>query len=246
MEFGRTLSVPSALVVSLLLSLFLFWLTGQLQYPHSIEGYSQKVSVNSTSSSIASAKGGRIASTLVDIIDTILAPKKTNAADQSAIASDQVALETDLNQNSNKASSESDCNISQKYPNRIKRWCNLIMMYANKFGLDPDLLAAVIWQESGGNPNAYSSSGAVGLMQVMPRDGIATQFQCPNGPCFNNRPTINQLKDPEFNVNYGARMLSNLVARQGSVREALKSYGPAGGGYYYADKVLGIYRQYNK
>jgi len=44
------------------------------------------------------------------------------------------------------------------------------------------LIAAVILQESGGDPSAYSSSGAVGLMQVMPRDGIAAEFMCVNGP----------------------------------------------------------------
>jgi soluble lytic murein transglycosylase-like protein len=81
-------------------------------------------------------------------------------------------------------------------------------------------------------------------MQVMPRDGIARNFKCPNGPCFAKRPTIAQLKDPDFNVEYGARMLANLVKRQGSLRDALKAYGPMDVGYYYADKVLGLYEKY--
>lgn len=136
------------------------------------------------------------------------------------------------------------CEISARFPTKVRRWCDLIEQYAHKHELPPDLLAALIWQESGGNPSAYSRSGAVGLMQVMPRDGIAKNFQCPNGPCFAKRPTIAQLKDPEFNIQFGARMLANLAHRNGSLREALKAYGPMDVGYSYADKVLRIYEEY--
>lgn len=138
-----------------------------------------------------------------------------------------------------------NCEISRAFPQKVRRWCQLIEQYAHKHALSPNLLAALIWQESGGNPTAYSRSGAVGLMQVMPRDGIAKNFECANGPCFAKRPTIVQLKDPEFNIQYGARMLANLVKRRGSLREALKAYGPMDVGYYYADKVLGIYKKYS-
>ena len=108
------------------------------------------------------------------------------------------------------------------------------------------LSAAVIWQESGGDPAAYSHSGAVGLMQVMPRDGIAAAFMCPNGPCFANRPAITELEDPEFNISYGVGMLAGLYQRYGDLRQALKAYGPMDVGYSYADTVLGLYQQYRK
>lgn len=140
--------------------------------------------------------------------------------------------------------SREECQVSQDYPQKILRWCNLITRYAVKHDLPPDLIAALIWQESGGSPAAYSRSGAVGLMQVMPRDGIAASFECPNGPCFARRPTIAELRDPEFNIKFGTRMLAGLFKRQGSLRDALKSYGPMDSGYYYADKVLAIYKQY--
>ena len=97
--------------------------------------------------------------------------------------------------------------------------------------------------ESGGNPLAYSRSGAVGLMQVMPRDGIAASFQCVNGPCFASRPTIAELQDPEFNVEYGTRMLAGLFARLGSLREALHAYGPMDVGYTYADRILAVFER---
>ncbi len=39
------------------------------------------------------------------------------------------------------------------------------------YGLDPALVKAVAWQESGWNQGAVSSSGALGVMQVMPATG---------------------------------------------------------------------------
>jgi soluble lytic murein transglycosylase-like protein len=138
------------------------------------------------------------------------------------------------------------CRLSNKYPQEILQWCDLITAKAEQTSLAPDLIAALIWQESGGDPLAYSKSGAVGLMQVMPRDGIAANFTCANGPCFASRPTIEELQNPEYNLEYGTGMLAGLVKHTGSLREALKAYGPMDVGYYYADKVLGIYKQYGK
>ena len=99
-------------------------------------------------------------------------------------------------------------------------------------------------QESGGQPEIISSSGAVGLMQIMPKDGIASTFMCINGPCFAGRPSTEELKDPEFNINFGCKMLADLIAKKGSVRDALFAYGPSGVGYDYADNVLNIKDQF--
>lgn len=125
-------------------------------------------------------------------------------------------------------------------PDKLKPWCALIVSRSKEYGLDPYLTAAVMLQESGGQPEIISESGAVGLMQVMPKDGIASEFVCVNGPCFAGRPSTNELLDPEYNVDYGSRMLANLIEKYGSEREALKAYGPYNAGYYYADKVLAI------
>ena len=141
---------------------------------------------------------------------------------------------------------DSACLVSSKYPSSITQWCALITHYAQQNFISPDLVAAVIWQESGGNPDAYSHSGAVGLMQVMPKDGISATFMCKNGPCFANRPSSAELFNPEFNVKYGTKMLAGLYNRSGSWREALKSYGPMDVGYSYADKVLSIYERHRQ
>jgi hypothetical protein len=141
------------------------------------------------------------------------------------------------------SSGSNECRVSSSFPQGILQWCELITHYADQHALDPNLIAAVMLQESGGQHLAYSHSGAVGLMQVMPRDGIAEKFMCKNGPCFTNRPTISELEDPDFNVAYGTRMLAGLNSRFGNIRDALKSYGPMDVGYSYADKVLAIFER---
>ena len=138
------------------------------------------------------------------------------------------------------ASAPAGCQFASRYPAKTLPWCELIEQAANEYGVDALLISAVMLQESGGQPEVMSGSGAVGLMQVMPRDGIAASFQCINGPCFASRPSIEELKDPAFNVDYGVRMLAGLIAKYGDVREALKHYGPYDVGYLYADKVLTI------
>ncbi len=133
------------------------------------------------------------------------------------------------------------CAISDRYPSSVMQWCDLIEQYSTENGLDPKLVSAVILKESNGQPDAYSKSGAVGLMQVMPRDGLAARFICLNGPCFSDRPSMKELFDPEYNVAYGTRMLASLIRSTGNLREALKAYGPKDVGYQYADQVLSTF-----
>ena len=142
------------------------------------------------------------------------------------------------------AQKSTGCSISSAYPESIRQWCAMIEQYARDNGLDPNLVSAVMLRESAGSPDAYSKSGAVGLLQVMPRDGKAASFVCPNGPCFANRPSMQELFDPEFNISYGTRMLAQLIQRNGDLREALKAYGPRDVGYYYADLIIGTMNNY--
>lgn len=137
-----------------------------------------------------------------------------------------------------------ECSLSDKFPDAIRQWCGWIEQYAAEVGLEPKLIASVMLQESGGKADAYSHSGAVGLMQVMPRDGLAANFMCSGRPCFSSRPTMDELFEPEFNISYGTRMLAALVSKHGSVRDALYAYGPMDVGYRYADLVLSIYENY--
>jgi len=137
-----------------------------------------------------------------------------------------------------------DCSLPLSYPESIRQWCGYIENSAQEYDFDPAFIAAIMLQESGGDADIMSSAGAVGLLQVMPRDGISAGFICRNGPCFADRPTIDELTNPEFNIDYGVRMLRGLVDHYGSDRDGLMHYGPANIGYSYVDKVMAIYENY--
>ncbi len=173
-------------------------------------------------------------------------PQELLAPTMTAIAQAQQGLNDDglATDNVNHSEIAKSCSLSADYPREIQQWCQLIMSAASETGIPVNLIAAVMLQESGGEPFSYSSSGAVGLMQVMPRDGLAAEFMCINGPCFADRPTIKELQEPAFNINYGSRMLANLYAKHGTYREALFHYGPMNIGYHYADLVLQIWETY--
>ena len=166
-------------------------------------------------------------------------PNATNAQanlDAKAVQTNATKTEPD---------SPNSCSLPVRYPDAIRQWCGLIEKYGQQYGLDPRLISAVMLQESGGDSNAYSVSGAVGLMQVMPHDGLAASFMCSGRPCFSARPAMADLLDPDFNISYGVRMLAGLNQKYGSIRDALKAYGPMDTGYAYADKVLSIFQNYN-
>lgn len=141
---------------------------------------------------------------------------------------------------------ESICPLSARYPANITRWCGPIVAAAAKHNLEPDLLAALMLEESGGDADAFSRNGAVGLLQVMPNDGPAAEFMCSSGPCFASRPSTAELRDPSFNIEYGSRLLAGLTQKQGSLRDGLLAYGPLGVGYTYADTVLAIQARYRQ
>ncbi len=136
------------------------------------------------------------------------------------------------------------CSLPVNFPASVRQWCAVIESSARQNGLEPKLIAAVMLQESVGDPQAVSRSGAIGLMQVMPRDGQAATFMCINGPCFADRPSMQELFNPQFNVAYGTQLLAGLIQTNGSVREGLRAYGPRDSGYTYADLVLRHYNTY--
>ena len=81
--------------------------------------------------------------------------------------------------------------------------------------LDPYLVLAVMSIESNFDPNARSSAGAQGLMQVLTR--VHVEKFAPFGGST-------AAFDPVANISVGARILKEYLVREGSVEGALKSY----------------------
>lgn len=87
----------------------------------------------------------------------------------------------------------------------------LISNCATKYGVNPCLIKAVIHAESGYNPNAVSSKGASGLMQLMP--GTARSLK------------VNNSFDPKDNVEGGVKYLRFLLDTfRGDVSLAVAAY----------------------
>jgi soluble lytic murein transglycosylase len=100
------------------------------------------------------------------------------------------------------------------------RYSAIVRGHAAHYNLDPAMLAAVIETESKFNPDARSSAGAVGLMQLTPSTarGIA---QYTGGHNFH----LSDLTNPEINVRYGAWYLRHLLDHYGGdERLALAAY----------------------
>jgi len=90
---------------------------------------------------------------------------------------------------------------------------------AGREGLAPELVLAVIEVESGGDPFAVSSAGALGLMQLLPPTGRAVARDL--GLAWRGPAT---LFDPVVNVELGTAYLGRLVRRFGDVDRALAAY----------------------
>ena len=79
---------------------------------------------------------------------------------------------------------------------------------AEEFELDPYLVAAVIHCESGNRPEAISSVGAVGLMQIMPDTG-----EWISGKLHISGYEPKKLTEPAFNIRLGCWYLRFLLDR---------------------------------
>lgn len=98
----------------------------------------------------------------------------------------------------------------RRLPAAAQPYAGLIEQAAERAGVDPQLVAAVAWQESGFQPAARSAAGALGLMQLMP--GTARELG------------VDPL-NPAANLEGGARYLAQQLARFGGRTDlALAAY----------------------
>lgn len=129
--------------------------------------------------------------------------------------------------------------LSPYWSYAVLRWEAPILEEAQRRGLDPDLIAAVIWKESLGHPHAHGPAGAVGLMMVMPREAG-----------FSWRPPSEDLENPYRNLFWGTRALATTIDQaDGDLYSALAAYNGGwdqihlSGPRRYATAVMELYAQ---
>jgi soluble lytic murein transglycosylase-like protein len=98
---------------------------------------------------------------------------------------------------------------ADRLPEHGKKWAGAIQSAADKAGIDPALLAALVKHESNFDPSVVSHAGAIGLAQLMP--GTARGLGV-------------DPHDPQANLDGGARYLKEQLDRFGSEELALAAY----------------------
>ena len=106
-------------------------------------------------------------------------------------------------------SSSADSGLSPIFTAEVQRWRSDILHWSDIYDLDPNLVATVMQIESCGHPSVISSSGAIGLFQVMPFHFL------PNEDPF----------DPETNAKRGLEYLRRGIGlSEGRLDLALAGY----------------------
>lgn len=141
---------------------------------------------------------------------------------------------------------ENDESSGQKNISNEVKYAKHINKAAAKYDLSPALIAAVIKQESDFDPNATSTKGAIGLMQVMPDTASELGVKDP--------------LDPAQNIMGGAKYLRKMLDMFGGNLELsiaaynagpgnVKKYGgipPISETQKYVPNVLGNMKRYEK
>lgn len=90
---------------------------------------------------------------------------------------------------------------------RAMQWMPISQKAGAAWGVDPQLITAIIAIESGGNPNAVSKSNAIGLMQLKASTSGRDVYRRMG---WSGEPTTSELKNPERNISMGAAYLNIL------------------------------------
>lgn len=107
--------------------------------------------------------------------------------------------------------------LQKMYP---REYSAAVASEAKKNGLDPNLVYAVIRQESRFNADAKSSAGAIGLMQLTP-----ATFEWLQKKEAGKAPlSSGALYEPSVNIRYGCLFFGSLMKKYGVTHTALCAY----------------------
>ncbi len=87
----------------------------------------------------------------------------------------------------------------------LSPWEHYIERYSSLYNVDPDLVRAIIYAESKGDPYVVSKTGAEGLMQLMP---VTSDFMGISNPF-----------DPEENIKAGVKYIAWLLKNSGDYND---------------------------
>ena len=112
----------------------------------------------------------------------------------------------------------------------------LLTQYAQAYGLDPILVEALAWQESGWRQSVVSSAGAIGVMQILPSTATWLSTDVVGRP-------LNVSGSVSDNIEAGVAFLRFLIDNTGSVQLGVAAY-YQGPGSLQRDGMLAETQQY--
>lgn len=102
-------------------------------------------------------------------------------------------------------------------PKNVIRWYDKVNFYAVLNDVPADIAMAVLWVESGGDPDATGSAGEEGLFQL--KDIAVRDIEQNQGYDF-----AGYVNDPDVNIQAGISFLKLQKSRVNSWPEAIKAY----------------------
>jgi soluble lytic murein transglycosylase-like protein len=150
--------------------------------------------------------------TAVARVDELMSQLGIAAADQTDAATQTSSTESTDGTSFQDTLDQASSTTSADLPAEAAKFKPMIERAARYWGVDADVITAVIEHESRFQPNATNpTSGAIGLMQLMPATAKGLGIQNPY--------------DPAQNIWGGAHVLSTQLQRfHGDLRKALAAY----------------------
>ena len=104
-----------------------------------------------------------------------------------------------------------------------KEYSEYVSKYAKQYGVEENLIYALIKAESNFNPNAVSHQNAKGLMQLM--DSTAQEIASKSQIDL----TEENILDPDININLGTQYIATLLDKYECIEVALAAYNAGSG-----------------